>query len=172
MNELRAAYTAVRSRLELLGLPFDLPPHLVWRLVVAVGDDQVVHADADLRSTNPRTYSGRCLLFTESRVILATIAEGPHQPRPDQPATFSVTLATWRRADLHAIEFNPDSTGWTNSDAGWSMLGHELGHPRDFALTLLYENREALTLPLHGDSSKATAASFVFLPELLADLRP
>lgn len=174
MDELRASYKAVRSQLEPLGLPWDLPPHLIWRLVAAVADEQVVHAEADLQSTDPRTYSGRVLLFTASRVILATMTDGPQQPQPHQAATFSVQLATWRRAHLTAVEFNPDSTSWANSDAGWSVLGQELDYPHDFALTLVYEGREALTLPLYGatNRSRAAATLYAFLPALLADLRP
>jgi hypothetical protein len=173
MDELRAAYRAVRSRLEPLRLPWDLPPHLIWRLVAAVGDEEVVHADADLQSTEPRTYSGGVLLFTASRVVLATMTDGPQQPQPHQAATFSVQLATWRRTRLTAVEFNPDSTGWSNSDAGWSVLGNDLDYPPDFALTLVYEGREPLTLPLYGGTNRGRASStlYAFLPALLADLR-
>jgi hypothetical protein len=172
MEELRAAYKAVRSQFESLGLPWDLPPHLIWRLVAAVAGEQVVHAEADLQSTGPRTYTGRVLLFTASRVVLATMTEGPQQPQPHEAATCSVKLVTWQRTRLAAVEFNPDSTSWSNSDAGWSVLGSELDYPHDFALTLIYEGRDPLTLPLWGPTnrSRASASLYAFLPALLADL--
>lgn len=54
-----------------------------------------------------------------------------------------------------------------------ATLGNELDHPHDFALTLVYEGREPLTLPLYGATNRgrATATLYAFFPALLADLR-
>ncbi len=66
-------------------------------------------------------------------------------------------------------------SGWRNSDGGWSnMFGGELGGPEgpaDVAVTLDYEQRPAITLPLPGQNlGLRTGMLFEFLPELLTDV--
>lgn len=178
MGDPRENYRTVRGELEHLRLSIgDPPPHLVWRLVALLGDETLRHIDSDLSpTTSPRLCSGSVVAFTDSRVVCATVLDGPVQHRPQDGETFSVRVETWSRAALRRLEMAPEKEpGWRNSDGGWSNLfGNELGRPEgptDMAVKLEYDQRPAITLPLPGQSlGLRTGMLFDFLPALLADV--
>jgi hypothetical protein len=174
MADLLEIYKTVRDKLGELGSPWDIPPHQVWRLAAAVGEEAVQHVDSDVAQVAHRTYAGTVLLFTDTRIVRASMANGPGQPQPHDARTYSVTLSTWRRADLQTLDFLPDQEQWRNSDMEWSGLatGEANGIPGDLEVTLHYARREPMTLPLRADYRQGSrrAMLFGFLPALLQDL--
>lgn len=169
--DLAETFKSIRAELGKLGIPWNFPPHLVWRLSAAVGDEDLQHVESDLAQTSHRIFSGTVMLFTETRVIRAVMTDGPDEPREQQAPTYSVQLATWSRATLRTLEFQPDKSSWRNSDNDWSGL-NLTGAPAGFSVTLHYDGRDAVTLPLLGEyrQSERSAALFDFLPELLRDV--
>ncbi len=96
MVDWRENYKTVRSAMQQLRLAIgDPPPHLVWRLVALLGDETLRHIDSDLSpTTSPRLCSGSVVAFTDSRVIRATVLDGPVAHRPGDAETFSVHVET------------------------------------------------------------------------------
>ncbi len=174
MDDLRSAYKTVRALTQQAGAPFEIPPHLIWRVAAATVGEIVEHVDCDVAPTSsPRHYSGSIVAFTENRVIHATMSDGPSEPRRDEAPTYSGHLHVWRRSDLRSLEIAPDPEDWRNSDREWTNL-HSDDHtyPNGFTVTLHYENRDPITLPLPARYQEAarTRAMFEFLPHLLKDL--
>jgi hypothetical protein len=171
VTDLREKYQSLRKSIDALGLPWNVPPHVAWRLVAMLGDEPVAYIDAEV-SGGRRAYTGTVVMFTETRVVIARMADAPEQPEPSQPATFSTTVATWRRSLLQVLDMAPDRDAWRNSDPGWLGLTIERDYPADLTVTLTYRDvGDPITLPLAGEhAGERTAALFDFLPSLLRDV--
>lgn len=133
----------------------DLPPHVLRRLVVLLGEEEVVHSAFNREYTDAGGISGRLLVWTDALVLQAMLYESRAQPTSS--ALPSVTIDVWSRSDLAAVKVRDDEGAdllWHRSEGQWALRS---------TLELTYRGRPEPLL-VHGGTGDDPA-------ELLAALR-
>jgi hypothetical protein len=144
---------------------YTLPTHLAWRLTALVGDSKVGYAEASVSRYPDLTLSGRAVVLTERRVLLAEITGA----QDDQRDSYTVQVHSWSRAELVRVSVLADEASGVNGDRLWR---EDWGSkwPPAAAVTLEYRNGEQLQLPMQPESQATREAFAAVLPSLLADL--
>jgi hypothetical protein len=150
----------------------DIPVHVAKRLGVVLQDEAAVFGDADVSTDEhapPRTVTGRVVVLTESRVLLAEFtgsAGGSDRRDPPEEAQ-TVSCRTWARKSLNALDLLPGDDG-ENSDWAWQNEWSS-DWPRGGAATLTYAGGQKLVLPMQPNVGSHERFALL-LPSLLADL--
>jgi hypothetical protein len=143
-------------------------PHLVRRMAVLVGDDDIRYAESTRDSADGGKVSGSAVVLTETRVIYAQFTDTPIDADPEDPEGLStVEVSGWSRRTLLSIDLN-SKTGQWNFDQDWAAERDDW--PPSGRLVLRFEGRgKPLRLPLKSEGEAPTSIG-VLLPGLLRDL--
>jgi hypothetical protein len=142
-----------------------LPMHLWYRIAMLVGDEDVVYATTDVEGVEPGVYSGRVLVLTPTRVILATAARATDGDAEGHEA--SVRVESWRRSDIQSLSIGDGEAA--GADVDWNDAFNRW--PRSGRLTVTYEGRDTICLPLEQrPSSESRNALRTAVDGLVRDL--
>jgi hypothetical protein len=133
--------------------------------------DEPVYIDAHLTPDDPGVCSGRILVMTGDRVILAVLDHARSHPRSNEGPSYAVNVTAWARSELSSVDIVGDLENRFNPDDRWLMDYGDLW-PHDARVTLHFNQLPTLTLPLAEDLSRELRRNFriVILPALLKDL--
>lgn len=156
---------------DLVGMGAAVPWHAVGRLHMLIAGDEPVFLDARLTPDESGVCSGRIVVLTGDRVILAVLDHAMSHPRSNEGPSYSVNATAWARSELSSVEIVGDLENGFNPDDRWLMDYGDLW-PHDAKVTLHFNRLPTLTLPLADEPSKELRRHFrnAILPALLEDL--
>lgn len=156
---------------DLVGMGAAVPWHAVGRLHMLIAGDEPVFLDARLTPDESGVCSGRIVVLTGDRVILAVLDHARSHPRSNEGPSYSVNATAWARSELSSVEIVGDLENGFNPDDRWLMDYGDLW-PHDAKVTLHFNCLPTLTLPLADEPSKELRRHFrnTILPTLLEDL--
>jgi hypothetical protein len=139
------------------------PWHALSRLAALVGTEIVEHTDGSIDGA-PESRSGRVVVFTETRVLLATLTSARESDGNGLPPEISsVEVRTWRRSEASTLSVS-------DSDLAWHREWQDRW-PKDTSVTIQFPGRDALQLPLSPYPTDHTRTRLVsFLPSILDDV--
>ena len=93
---------------DLVGMGAAVPWHAVGRFHMLLAGDEPVYIDARLTPDDPGVCSGRILVMTGDRVILAVLDHARSHPRSNEAPSYAVNVTAWARSKLSSVEIVGD----------------------------------------------------------------
>ncbi len=142
------------------------PMHVVWRVSVLVGGEDIAYAEAHLeRDAAHQTTSGTVVVLTATRAIFAVIGRSDLHNEPNENAS-TVAVHCWGRRALTSIGMDESNE---NSDWSWHHEWSDVWPHQGARAQLVYSDGATLTLPLDPGAGSAAHMSRL-LPGLVEDL--
>ncbi|ROR91146.1 hypothetical protein [Nocardioides aurantiacus] len=135
---------------------YDFPVHVSRRLHAFLGnEEQPVFADASVQRTGWHALNGQVVVFTQGRVLLATLSETSNRDVFRDDPGFTVVVQVWPRRFLMQMAMTANEDKYENSDYEWTR-DYEDHWPRGARVALTYRDHGIVTVPL-GDPNDDVA---------------